>query len=207
MADKVKLQRIKRELRRMETQGRPGKTNLNLKLLALIILVIVAMVFATFFFRWEYGGLSDEYKDKVNENLVLRDERDSARTVARDKNEELNEILETLNISQARETALGERYINLTNLREQIETDLENTQTTLTMCQGQLISKASELSEALNDLEYYTDLYNRKAAELQNVRNQLAIVSNNLDTCEEKVDDVRGCLVSHNSTYCLNRYY
>lgn len=205
--EKAKSARLKRELKRIQQKQGKGRTNVNLKLLFLILAVLVSFVLFAFLFRSQYEGLSAGYDEQRSRLITMTNRYQDCVDSQSSSRGQLSEIMGNLNISQRREEALGEQYINLTNLKQQLATDLSNTQTNLITCQGDLATKALQLSQALEDVRVCEGLYNRKAQELSVANARVATLEKDMEGLEERIlelgeqiEDIEDCLYNHNLT-------
>jgi chromosome segregation ATPase len=205
--DKARSARLKRELKHIQQKQGKGRTNVNFKLLFLVLVVLVSFVVFAFLFRSQYEELSSGYGEQHSRVITMTNKYQECVDAESSSQGQLSEILANLNISQQRETALGEQYVNVTNVKQQLATDLSNTQDNLITCQGDLATKASQLYQALDDVKVCDALYNRKAQELSVASARVTTLeSDKVDLegmvagFEEQIDDIENCLYNNNLT-------
>jgi len=144
------------------------KKNVNVFLLAVIILIVVALAGLTSYYQYTYRGLSSSYEDKLSELNRILEELNLERG-------KLNQTSYALTIKTEREEALGEQFTEVKGEKEKLATDLSATEDDLERISLLLQSTQNSLQglqydynviqEQNADLQQSVDYYKEKAAD------------------------------------------
>lgn len=179
--------RLKSELRRLHEKKNVQTRNVNFHLLFLIVLLLIAIVGATFYFFWKYNNTVSESKGFSQAKSVIESDLSTCRITLDKSIEQMDELLEDFNISSSSMASLRGLYTNVSNLKEKLATDLSNTQTSLSTCQTDLVSSRDELNDAIAELNTFTTQYNQKVLELQAVKKDNEALKGNVTALKNSV--------------------
>ncbi|MFC2162510.1 hypothetical protein ACFLRF_02420 [Candidatus Altiarchaeota archaeon] len=145
--------------------------DVNIILMILVLGLVLSMIGMVIYYRMTYESLNDQYRDKIDvlDNTTQVLNSTMLRVRARDEElarieRKLRDFANELNISQSRETVLGDHFSSLKGEKEEVEDFLNKTQveraryenlynkyyTDFRVCKKDYDNKVSELTVANN---------------------------------------------------------
>lgn len=210
----IQKAKLKRELREMVQKKKGGaprhRHNVNFYLLLLIVVLLVALVAATFYFLWKYESIAGEKDDFAGMKNTLENQLAQCSSNLDRAAEQVEAMAADLNISAASRESLNMLYLNLSNVKSRLESELTNMEASLASCRLELQEASDELAEAINELNEYIAQYNKKVAELQTALGKIAGLEDELDECEDlnialasQLHQLEECVEENNCTACI----
>jgi len=206
--DKAKL---KRELRKLHSKKPEPEHSVNFYLLVIIVVLLVALVATALYSFWKYDSAIEENAGFVRARSMMEDQLKLCEVEINSAKQELTDLNNELNISSASRTSLNDLYVDLSNLRSQLENDLTGAQGSLSECNLQLQEYADNLNAAIDELNDYILLYNQKSSEVSGLNTKISDLEDDLDASEilrlrlvDDVDDLEDCIVDYNCTQCIS---
>ncbi len=205
--DRTQTERIKKELRGL--RRREGGHSVNFYLLVAVVILLISLIGASVYFLTIYKGLEKERKSIRSVKAEVEDRLTKCEVDLEAEIKKREMMMEELNITSSTRESLNKLYVNLSNEKERIAADLNNTKETLEVCKIDLQETNDQLQDAINEVNEYIDKYNQKVLELQEVRDQLSSLNSELNDCEEMKDDLasklsylKSCISEHNCSAC-----
>lgn len=151
--------------------------NANVILLFLILLSSVALVGATVFFQMNFERINTEYNQKVQQLQVVSKELDAQQVI-------LDKIKSELSLKAEREEELGEKFTEVKETKEVLETQKEQLERSQEQLESELESTEGILRSTQSELEAKKDLVATLTGENDKLESQL-------DVCEDKQADYK----------------
>lgn len=196
--DKAKL---RRELRRLHKKKGVRQHSVNFNLLMIILVLIAAMITATFYFYIKYDELDDRGEQIVEVNEEMEDSYRRCQQDLRSSLDMLENLNSQLNTSSASRSSLNELYIDLENTKSRLESNLSNAKDSLSTCRLELQEYADELEDAMDTVNDYIEQYNLKAQELvtaqgiiNSLEDQIEDYTRINNRLSDDLDDLQSCV-------------
>jgi len=166
--------------------------NINILLLALIVLIASSLVGATVYYQNNFQGLNDEYDSKLEQlNNVSAD-------LAKQR-AELNLTAGKLKLTTSREEELSKKFTNLSSVKDDLakaKTDLENDNEDL---EDRIIRLKKDIKDVRGTLEIAEDKNEELLKEVDTLKTENEEFEEEIEDLEDDVDDLddlSDCLAS-----------
>ena len=156
--------------------------NANVILLFLILLSSLALVGATVFFQMNFERINTEYNQKVQQLQSISTELEAQQVV-------LNKIKSELSVKAEREEQLGEKFSEVKETKEVLETQKQQLETSKEQLESELENTESILRGTQNELDAKKDIIKTLEDDNSNLEAQVNVCENQRDDYKTDRDD------------------
>jgi chromosome segregation ATPase len=207
--DEREKARLRRELRKLHTQG-STKKSVNFRLFAIIVILLAALGGLAFYASWKHNDLLVENREFAGVREMISNELSTCGSRLAKAEEDVAYFSSQLNISSASQETLNELYAELASLKAQLEGDLTGTQQSLSVCSSDLQSSRAELSSAIGELDVCITDYDKAISDLSIamhridvLRSEVSNLTTDLSKAEDELEELRACVnTNSNCTAC-----
>ncbi len=156
--------------------------NANVILLFLILLSAASLVGATVFFQVNFERINTEYNQKLQQLQSVSKELETQQAL-------LNKIKGELTVKVAREEELGEKFTEVKETKEQLETQKVQLERSKEQLENELESTEGILRSTQTELDAKKDVITTLTGENTKLSQKLNVCENERDDAERDYDD------------------